>query len=280
MPSYSIERMVRFPATPREMVASFWRHRALIGVLTRREVVGRYRGSMLGLLWSFILPIFMLGVYTFVFSAVFKARWSAESTSKSEFALVLFAGLMVFNLFAECVSRAPALIKQNQNYVKKVVFPLEILPWISLGAALFHTLVSFAVWQIFYVVFFGAPNVTAPLFLVVLLPLLLLTIGLSWLLSALAVYLRDLEQLVGVFTTALMFMSPIFYPLSALPEGVRAVFVLNPIAAPVEFARDVLFWSKLPDVSVFSLYTLGCALTAWAGFACFQKLRGGFADVL
>jgi lipopolysaccharide transport system permease protein len=272
--------MARFSASPREMAASFWRHRALIGVLTKREVAGRYRGSVLGLLWSFLLPVFMLGVYTFVFSAVFKARWTAESTSKGEFALVLFAGLMVFNLFAECVNRAPGLIKQNQNYVKRVVFPLEILPWISLGAALFHTLISFVVWLLFYVLFFGAPSVTSPLFLLVLLPLLLFTIGVSWLLSALAVYLRDLEPLVGVFTTALMFMSPIFYPLSALPESLRTVFALNPMAAPVEFARDVLFWSRLPDAPGFALYTLGCALTAWAGFACFQKLRSGFADVL
>jgi lipopolysaccharide transport system permease protein len=272
--------MTRFPATPREMAASFWRHRALIGVLTKREVMGRYRGSVLGLLWSFLLPVFMLGVYTFVFSEVFKARWSSTSGSKSEFALVLFAGLMVFNLFAECVNRAPALIKQNQNYVKKVVFPLEILPWISLGAALFHTLVSFAVWQVFFIALFGVPKVTAPLIFVVLVPLLLLTVGVSWLLSALAVYVRDLEPLVGVFTTALMFMSPIFYPLSALPERIRGLFVLNPVAAPVEFARDVLFWSRLPDPSAFCIYTLGCALMAWAGFACFQKLRGGFADVL
>jgi lipopolysaccharide transport system permease protein len=280
MPSFSIDRMARFSATPREMVASFWRHRALIAILTKREVVGRYRGSMLGLLWSFLLPVFMLGVYTFVFSAVFKARWTTQSASKSEFALVLFAGLMVFNLFAECVNRAPALIKQNQNYVKKVVFPLEILPWISLGAALFHTLVSFAVWQLFFVIFFGAPAVTAPLFILVLLPLVLFTIGVSWLLAALSVYLRDLEPLVGVFTTALMFMSPIFYPMSALPERLRGVFALNPLAAPVEYAREVLFWSRLPDVSGFMLYTVGCGLVAWAGFATFQKLRSGFADVL
>lgn len=270
----------RFSSSLLEMVGSGWRHRALIWTLTRREVVGRYRGSVLGILWSFVLPVFMLAVYTFVFSIVFKTRWTAGSTSKTEFALILFAGLLVFNLFAECINRAPTLIQQNQNYVKKVLFPLEILPIISLFAALFHTLVSYLVWQMFYVAFFGLPNVTVLLFPVVLVPLLLFTLGLSWMLAALAVYLRDIAQLVGVLTTVLMFMSPIFYPLSALPQAYRSIIGLNPLAFPIEYARDVLLWNRLPDVTSFSLYSLGSVLMAWAGFACFQKLRSGFADVV
>jgi lipopolysaccharide transport system permease protein len=272
--------MARFPATIAEMVGSTWRHRSLLLALTRREVVGRYRGSALGLVWSFLLPVFMLCVYTFVFSAVFNARWTAQSTSRGEFALVLFAGLMVYNLFAECVGRAPSLIKQNQNYVKKIAFPLEILPWVSLGAALFHTMVSFVVWHLFFALLFGLPHWTSVLFPLALLPMLLVTLGMTWLLAALSVYLRDLEQLVGVAITALMFMTPIFYPLSALPVEFRRWFVLNPLAAPVEFARDLLYWGKLPDAGSFAIYTLSGFLVAWAGFAVFQKLRRGFADVL
>lgn len=272
--------MDRFSASPRELLASPWRHRSLIAALTKREVIGRYRGSTLGLLWSFLLPVFMLAVYTFVFSGVFGARWAGRTDSKGEFALVLFAGLMVFNVFAEVVNRSPSLVKANQNYVKKVVFPLEVLPLVTLGAALFHTMVSYLVWEIFYVLLFGWPTRTALMFPLVLVPLALFTVGLSWLLAALSVYLRDLEPLVGVFTSALMFMSPIFYPLSALPAAYRPWFALNPLSAPIEFARDVLLWTRVPEAGPFALYTLCSAVVAWAGFACFQKLRHGFADVL
>jgi len=246
----------------------------------KREVLGRYRGSVLGIVWSFLHPIFLLAVYTFVFSVVFKARWSEGSDSKTEFALVLFAGLLIFNLFAECVSRAPALILSNVNYVKKVVFPLEILPWVSLGSALFHTLVSFAVWLLFYLVFFGLPPLTLLLFPLVLLPLVFFTMGLSWLLASLGVYLRDVGQVIGLLVTVLMFLSPIFYPISALPERYQLLLQLNPLTLVIEQTRGVLIWGECPAPEIFVLYTTCSALIAWSGFAWFQKTRRGFADVL
>ncbi|RYG86634.1 MAG: ABC transporter permease [Alphaproteobacteria bacterium] len=272
--------MAPISASPREALASAWRNRHLIVILTRREIVGRYNGSALGVLWSLVLPVMMLAVYTFVFSTIFKARWNAESNSRTEFALTLFAGLMVFNLFAECVSKAPQLISQNQNYVKKVVFPLEILPWISLGASFFHLVISYSVWQLLYVVLFGIPPATALLFPLVLIPFVLFTMGLTWLLAALSVYLRDLVQVVSVMVTVLMFMSPIFYPVSALPASYRILIGLNPLAFPIEFARDVLLWGKVPDGGVFALYSLASLLVAYGGFFVFQKLRRGFADVV
>jgi ABC-type polysaccharide/polyol phosphate export systems, permease component len=262
------------------MFTSIWRHKQLIATLTRREVLGRYRGSVLGVLWSFVLPVFMLAVYTFVFSVVFRARWNEQSESRTEFALILFAGLLVFNLFSECVNRAPHLILQNQNYVKKVVFPLEILPLISFGVALFHTLVSYLVWQLFFCIMFGWPNATVALFPLVLLPLGLLTLGLSWALAALSVYLRDIVQLVTVLTTVLLFMSPIFYPVSALPKVYQNAMHLNPLAAPIDYARDVLMFGQVPSVDGWALLTGVSLVAAWIGFACFQKLRDGFADVL
>jgi lipopolysaccharide transport system permease protein len=272
--------MKNFSISPREMVASFWRNRSLIKTLVQREVVGRYRGSVMGILWSFFNPVFMLMVYTFVFSVVFKARWSVGSDSKTEFALVLFAGLIVFNLFAECVNRAPGLILANVNYVKKVVFPLEILPWVALGSALFHTLVSLGVWLIAYLIFFGVPHLTVLLLPVIILPLLLLIIGVTWGLTSLGVYLRDVSQFIGILTTVLMFLSPIFYPAIALPEGYRYLLLLNPLTPAIEQIRDVLFWGKAPDMSVISVYMLAALLIAWLGFAWFQKTRKGFADVL
>lgn len=272
--------MQNFSISPLEMGASLWRNRTLAKALVQREVVGRYRGSIMGILWSFFNPVFMLVIYTFVFSVVFKARWNAGSDSKTEFALVLFAGLIMFNLFAECFNRAPGLVLSNANYVKKVVFPLEILPWVSLGSALFHTLISLVVWLIAYLVLFGTPHATVLLWPLIMLPLLLFIMGLSWGLAALGVYLRDVTQVIGVMTTVLMFLSPIFYSGESLPQEYRSYLQINPLTPAIEQARDVLFWGRVPDMADYLVYLLGAALIAWLGFAWFQKTRKGFADVL
>lgn len=269
-----------FSISPKEMAASLWRNRGLAVALTKREVIGRYRGSFMGILWSFFNPVFMLAVYTFVFSVVFKARWSGGSDSKTEFALVLFAGMIVFNLFSECANRAPGLILSNVNYVKKVVFPLEILPFVSFGAATFHLLVSVVVWLIFYVIFFGMPHPTLLLLPLVLLPLALFTLGLSWILASLGVYLRDVGQIVGVFTTALLFLSPIFYPVTALPAEYQTLLHLNPLTSIIEQTRQVLVWGKVPYFKFWGLSMIASVAVAWLGFAWFQKTRKGFADVL
>lgn len=272
--------MQKFSISPKELVASLWRNRGLVRALIHREVVGRYRGSVMGILWSFFNPLLMLLVYTFVFSVIFKARWSTGSDSKTEFALVLFAGLIVFNLFAECFTRAPSLVLSNVNYVKKVVFPLEVLPWVALGSALFHASVSLVVWLLAYLVLFGVPHATVLLLPLVLLPLALLTVGLTWALASLGVYLRDVSQFVGSLTTVLMFLSPIFFPVSALPEKFRQLLLLNPLTPAIEQVREVLYWGKVPSMGMLLLYFFGAALVAWLGFAWFQKTRKGFADVL
>lgn len=272
--------MQNFPATPREIFASLWHHRSLIKASIKREVLGRYRGSVLGILWSFFNPLFMLVVYTFVFSVVFKARWSIGSESKTEFALLLFAGLIIFNLFSECILRAPGLIVGNPNYVKKVIFPLEILPWVGLGAAMFHGAISLFVWLIAYLVFFGIPHSTILYFPLIFLPLSLLIIGLSWALASLGVFLRDVGQFIGLITTVLMFLTPIFYPASALPEAYRPYIYMNPLTLVIEQARDILFWGRAPDFAMLSMYIILTFFIAWLGFAWFQKTRKGFADVL
>ncbi len=262
------------------MLDSLWGHRNLIRSLVTREILGRYRGSFFGILWSFFNPVFMLLIYTFVFSVVLKARWSAASESRTEFALVLFAGLIVFNLFSECISRAPGLILSNANYVKKVVFPLDILPWVSLGSALFHTVISLGVWLVAHFILFGAPHLTSIWLPAVLLPLVLFVIGLSWIFASLGVFLRDVSQLTGILITTAMFLSPIFYPATALPEEYRYLLFLNPLTPAIEMARDVLFWGKPPDFILLTTYTIASAFIAWIGFAWFQKTRKGFADVL
>lgn len=273
--------MQNFSASPREIFASVWRNKGLIRNLVYREVVGRYKGSMLGIFWSLVTPIFMLAVYTFVFSVVFKTRWGGSASgSQTEFALVLFAGLLIFNLFAECINRAPNLVLANTNYVKKVVFPLEILPWVTLGSALFHFSVSLGVWLLAYCIFSGLPPLTTVLIPIVLLPFLFFVIGLSWALAALGVYLRDIGQIIGIVVQILMFMSPIFYPVTALPEAYQPLLYLNPLSLPIEMMRDVIYWGKMPNPLVWGGATLAASVIAMLGFTLFQKIRKGFADVL
>ncbi|GHU36348.1 transport permease protein [Betaproteobacteria bacterium] len=268
------------PVSPYALFYSLWSNRGLIAQMSKREVLGRYRGSVMGLLWSFFNPLFMLMVYTFVFSVVFKARWSVGSESKTEFALVLFSGLMIFNVFAECINRAPTLILSNTNYVKKVIFPLEILPFVILLSALFHCSISLGVWLFAYVFLFGMPHVTIFYLPLIILPLSMLIMGLSWALASLGVYLRDVSQLIGIVTTVLLFVCPIFYPITMLPEDYRALLYFNPLTLVIEQTREVLCWGNPPDFLVLAAYWLAALLIAWLGFAWFQKARKGFADVL
>jgi lipopolysaccharide transport system permease protein len=220
-------------------------------------------------------------VYTFVFSVVFKARWGVGGEeSKTQFAVVLFVGMIVHGLFAEVLNRAPGLILGNVNYVKKVVFPLEILPVISMGAALFHSLVSLGVLLVAFVLFNGYLHWTAVFTPLVVLPLVILTLGLAWMLASLGVFLRDVGQTIGIITTVMMFLAPVFYPVTALPEEMRPWIMANPLTFIIEQAREVLIWGHLPNWLGLGTYTLAAAAIAWAGYAWFQKTRKGFADVL
>lgn len=272
--------MQNFSINPINMLTNLYNNRELINASVKREVLGRYRGSVLGLLWSFFNPLLMLSVYTFVFSTVFNARWGTASESKTEFALILFAGLIIFHLFAECINRAPSLILQNINYVKKVIYPLEILPFVSLLSAFFHTIISLSVWLLAYLIIYGIPHVTVLYLPFILLPFLFLLMGLSWALAALGVYLRDISQIVGVLTTMLMFLSPIFYPITALPEAYRHLVLFNPIASVIEQIRGILYFGKPPPLDQLAIYWAVTLLAAWAGFFIFQKMRKGFADVI
>lgn len=268
------------PASLAAMLKSLWGNRELIAQMTRREVVGRYKGSVMGLLWSFLNPLFMLVVYSFVFSVVFKARWSGGGESQTQFAVILFAGMTVHALFAEVLNRAPGIILGNVNYVKKVVFPLEILAVVSLGAALFHALVSLIVLLVAFAMLNGFIQWTAIFAPLVLLPLMLLSLGFGWILSSLGVFVRDIGQLIGVFTTALLFLSPVFFPVSALPEPFQPWLNLNPLTFIIEQTRDVLIWGRMPDWEGLTLYLIGAGIFAWLGYFWFQKTRKGFADVL
>lgn len=270
------------PTSLLALIKSLWRNRQLIVQMTKREVVGRYKGSAMGLAWSFFNPVFMLVVYTFVFSEIFQSRWGGVGgdDSKTQFAVVLFVGMIVLSLFSEVLNRAPGLILSNVNYVKKVVFPIEILPIIAMGTALFHSLISLGVLLAAFALFNGYLHWTAIFTPLVLLPLVILTTGLAWMLASLGVFLRDVGQTIGIVTTVLMFLSPVFYPITAVPERFRPFIMANPLTFIIEQAREVLVWGRLPDWSGLGIYTLLAGVLAWAGYAWFQKTRKGFADVL
>ena len=262
------------------LFASFWANRALVWNLTRREIAGRYRGSMLGVFWSFLNPLLMLSVYTFVFTEVFRVRWDSGSSGKLEFAIVLFAGMLVFSMFAECVSRAPGLIVGNPNYVKKVIFPLQIFTWVSVCTALFHFGVGLLVLAAALLYAEGVLQPTALLLPFVMVPFVLFCAGLTWFLSALGVYVRDIGQIIGIVISALMFLSPLFFPISAVPEKYRALLMINPLTFPIEQVRSVLVWGRPPDWTSLAAYAAACLAVAIGGLWWFNRTRRGFADVL
>lgn len=257
-----------------------WRHRRLILRLARRKIESRYRGSILGSSWTLLQPLLMLAVYTFVFGAVFQARWGLSDGAQTPFALVLFAGMIFYAVFAESINEAPTLMTSNQAYIKQVLFPIEILPWVSLVAALFGFAVNMVLLFLFALVLTGPPPWTALLAPLLLIPLLLMAVGMTWMLSAAGVFLRDLSQVVGVFTTALLFLSPIFYPADRIPDTFRPLYGLNPLVPLIEGFRALLFEGRLPELrAMLLLLGLGWA-TAWLGYFGFLRTKKGFADVL
>ncbi|MGE0717903.1 MAG: ABC transporter permease [Alphaproteobacteria bacterium] len=260
-------------------LATARRWRSLILQLARREVEGRYRGSVLGLLWAIAQPLLYLGVFTFVFGVVFEARWGVATGPKAPFGLMLFAGLIVYWLLAETVGRAPGLVIAHAGLVKRVLFPVETLPMAAVLAALFHTALALAVWLAGHLAFVGPPPWTAIFVPVVLAPVALVGLAIAYVVAGVGVYARDIGQLVTVGLTVLMFLSPIFYPLDAVPADYRALFFANPLTAAVEETRGVLLDGRLPGLPTAIGLVAGW-LAVVAGFALFRRLRRGFADVL
>ncbi|SEF69935.1 ABC transporter permease [Oceanospirillum linum] len=267
------------------MRAYFWprQHAGLLLQMTQREILQRYRGSWLGMGWSVITPVMMLAVYTFVFQSVFQARWPGAVAGDSDglhFALNLFAGLIFFTFFTDVLTRAPGVIAAQPNLVKKVVFPLHLLPWIAILSASFQALISLVVLLVGVFLMTGTlpDNVLFfPLLLVLFMPLLL---GLALGLSALGVYFTDAQHIVTILTAPLMFLSPIFYPVSMLPEWAQEWIYLNPLTLIIELSRTVFLGSPWPDTPVLVLYGVISLAVALAGGILFYKLRRGFSDVL
>ncbi|WP_254063352.1 ABC transporter permease [Rhodanobacter sp. L36] len=265
------------PAAP---YRALQRHFPLVMQMAKRDVIGRYRGSFIGLLWSFFNPLLMLAIYTFVFSVIFNSHWNVPGGEHMAYAVILFAGLNINAMFSECANKAPTLIVENTNFVKKVVFPLEILSWSTLGSALFHLLISTVVLIVFELIVQGSVPWTAVMFPIVAIVFLPFVAGTIWLLASLGVFLRDLKQAINVITTILLYLAPVFYPREHIPAAYRELLYLNPLTVIVESSQNVLVWGRMPNWGALGLYALASCLFAWFAFAWFERARKGFADVL
>ncbi len=262
-------------------LVSAYTHRSLIRRLVGRELATRYRGAALGQAWPLVSPLLMLAVFTLVFGAVFQSRWPNQADDGLlSFALVLFAGLLAHAFMSEMLSTAPGTILENPNYVKKVVFPLETLAWVRLGVAGLHAGVGYLLLLVVNALMGSGLHLAALALPVIMLPFALLLLGLHWWLSAIGVYLRDLGQLVSPALTALMFLSPVFYPRSQAPAPLDAWIAWNPLTIPIEQVRAALFAGQWPDPLQWGLYLAAALLVFASGLLVFQKLRKGFADVV
>lgn len=269
-------------STPKPFVVSrIWRNYPLILQLTRRDVIGRYRGSLMGVAWSFLNPLLMLTVYTIFFTVAYSPRIGANETGNhGDFVIVLFVGLIIHSFFGDCINRAPSIMVSNANYVKKVVFPLEILPVVTAIAALFHVCVSLLMLLLVQLLLQHTLSWTIIFFPLVMAPFVLMVLGGAWFLSALGVYVRDIGHLTGLLTTVLLFLSPVFFAVDTLPVKIQPWIMINPLTFIIEQSRAVLLHGQIPNLRGLGIYTVVSVLAAWFGLWSFQKLRKGFADVL
>jgi len=267
------------------MLGELFQHRDLILQLLKRDVLERYRGSNLGLLWSFVYPVFMLLVYMFVFGIVFKMKWGVAPGQDSAnadipFGVIMFSGLVLHAFLGECLVRSSHLITGNQQYVKKIIFPLPVLSIVCVGAAFFHLLAGLLILLLFMLGAGVVPELTILYMPLVLLPLVLLLLGVSWLLSSLCVFIRDIAQLMSVLVTVLLFLAPIFYPLSVVPEQYQIWMYLNPLTAVVEQFRAVVLFGQQPDWQILGIYWLVAVTVLLLGYGFFRRTQGAFADVV
>ena len=278
------------PKNPAGALGSLWRYRHIVRQFTRREVLGRYRGSYMGVLWSFLNPLLLLAIFTAVFRLIYTTRLANIPNEGSfDFALMLFAGLIIYNLFAECLNRAPNLILMNANYVTKTVFPLEILPMTVVLSAVIHLLISFVplCLGVAFLRAWGQPA-NAPHGLPVTIlywPLLLPAIfcwalGLTYVLSAIGVFVRDLIQAMLAVTTVLMYASAVFYRIEQVPPQYQGYIRYNPIAYFCQESRDLAFRGFPFDWYWYGgIFGTG-AVFALVGYGVFMRAKSAFADVV
>ena len=263
----------------------FWeiqRDWALLKVLIERDIKGRYKGSIFGMTWTMINPLMMLSIYTLIFSQVFNARWgsSIDTNNTTQFSLNLFCGLIVFNIFSECATRATTIITSNPNYIKKVVFPIHILGAVVTGSALIHGLISTIIIIIALVIAKGYVGATVLFLPIVMLPFMLGCLGMTWILSTIGVFMKDITQIMNALVSMMMFISPIFYPTSALPEKIRWLTLVNPLSYSIETIREVIIEERIPSAGNWMIQIAVGMFAAQLGFVVLEKARKYVGDYI
>lgn len=263
------------------MLTTLLDQRYLILQLTKREIDAKYKGSVLGLLWTFITPLAMLVIFSFVFGEIFQAKWPGNGDmSKTEFSVNLFIGLSYFWFFADVLVRAPVLFTSVPNFVKKVVFPLEVLPVVSILACLFQLIIYILITLAASIIVLGKLSLwmlVIPLLIFITLPLLL---GITLLLGAAGVFFRDIAAVVSVAVSLLMFLSPVFYPVEAVPANAQWLFALNPLTLIIESMRSITLLDRAPNFYDLGVYFIVGVVVLWAGYSFFNATKRGFADVI
>ena len=265
---------------PFSTIWGIWKYRDLLNQLVGRNIEVRYKGTMMGFIWMLVTPLVMLAVYTFVFGVIFKARWVGFGDSKAAFSLILFCGMTVFNIFSESVNGSVGIVTGNPNYVKKVVFPLELLPVSAVFSACFFGLIWIGILFVGIFLFIHKFCFAAICLPLILIPLILFSCGVAWFVASLGVFFRDLAHLVGIILQVLYFMTPIFYSVEMIPVSLRPLLLLNPLTSLVQSARQVLIYDQWPDWHALGIVVLLSMVIFQLGHFWFMKTRRGFADVL
>ncbi|WP_220387766.1 ABC transporter permease [Legionella sainthelensi] len=264
---------------PAQMFLMLWRHYDLILQLVKRDILMRYRGSFAGILWLILAPLLMLGLYTLVFGVFMHIQWPGV-TNNLMYSLLIYVGLIILNFFSECMSRSPVMIVGNANFVKKVVFPVEIYPWVIVGSALFHAIINTLILALFCFFLLGKVNVTILLLPILFIPLILFALGMSWFLCSAGVYVRDIAHMMAFILQVTMYLSPVFYSISMLPEIFQKLLFINPLTFIIEQARGLVIFGKLPQWESLGIFLIVGVFVAYIGFWGFQKTKDGFADIL
>lgn len=259
---------------------SLWHHRELYRRVLLRDIQAAFRGSVLGLAWIVLIPLFLVTIYTFVFGAVLHSTWAGATRSPFEVPLIFFTGLAVFSFFMEVISRATNHIRENRTYVTKIIFPVDILCWVLVGTALFKLCVNLFLLLVFLVFVTGQLPMGVILLPVLIVPFVLLTLGLAWILAAVGAFVRDLSHVLQALAPIIMFISPVFYSVQQVPEAFQAAYFLNPLTFMLESARNLLFFDAVFSARGFVIYLAASLVVFVAGYSFFQKLRPGFSDVI
>lgn len=255
-------------------------NRFVLSQLTRAEILTRYRGSVLGLAWSILNPLFLLVVYSVVFDFLLRVRWAVKTPEETPYALALFAGILIHAFFSDCLVQSTTAISKNANFVKKIVFPLEVLPIVTVTSAVFNLLLSIVIFLL-AILFFGSDlHITLLLTPIVLLPFVIFVLGMSYILSAVGVYIKDISQVAGMLSMMFLFLSPVLYPLSVLPENIQTIAMLNPLSFIIEQLRAVALKGDMLDWQGYFVYLSVSLLFLSLGYAIFQRTRKGFADAI